>query len=224
MDKYQDFLSRLSEIERKVAPKELFYEGDFSLLTDTVKVSVVGSRKLTEFGYRRTETIVKALVDRDITVVSGLAEGIDTAAHRTAIEQGGKTITVLGTALDQCYPASNRDLLNEIKRGHLAISQFSAGARVFQSNFPTRNKTMALISDATIIVEASEKSGTRHQAWEAIKLGKQVFIMSNVFKTAPEWTKKVLEYGAEELKKDNFDFIIEGIAELSVKQIDYSWL
>nr|WP_254453131.1 DNA-processing protein DprA [Ruegeria atlantica] len=110
-----------------------------------------------------------------------MAEGIDTAAHRTAIEAGGHTVAVLGTPLSKPYPANNAALLDTIKRDHLAVSQFSEDHPVRKDNFPRRNRTMALLTDATIVVDASETSGTRHQAWEALRLNRSFFC----WKTSP---------------------------------------
>lgn len=194
---YIQFVQSLSDAELKYAPKQLFWQGDFDFLLQGIKVSVVGSRKASAAGLLRAERITKALVEHNITVVSGLAEGIDTVAHKTAIRLGGKTIAVLGTPLDVVFPAKNKDLLEEITKHHLAISQFPSGHPYHESNFPTRNRTMALISDATIIVEATENSGTRHQGWEALRLGRLVFIMQNVFQDESlTWPKKMLDYGA----------------------------
>lgn len=213
INNYKDFLEHLSTIERSVAPKELFHEGDFSLLTSGVRVSVVGSRDVSDIGRKRTELISCELVKRDITVVSGLAEGVDTIAHTSALKCNGKTIAVLGTPLDKCTPVSNKELLGEIKKNHLAISQFPIGTPVYNSNFPTRNKTMALISDATIIVEATEKSGTRHQAWEAIRLNKTVFIMESIYNN-PElsWPKEAVKYGAIVLTSTNYSDIFDALS------------
>lgn len=215
---YQKYLDNLSESERKHAPKELFWEGDISLLTKGIKVSVVGSRSASENGLARAEIFTKVLVDRDITVVSGLAAGIDTIAHRTAIDQGGKTIAVLGTPLSQAYPRSNAGLLDEIKKDHLAISQF---LKPHNSNFPVRNKTMALISDATVIIEASEKSGTQHQGWEALRLGRLLFIMQNVAEDpALTWPKKMIGYGAQILTRENMNDILDLIPHFT-SQTDF---
>ena len=96
-------------------------------------------------------------------IVSGLARGIDTAAHKAAIEAGGKTIAVLGTPLDRTYPAENKALQAEIIKNHLAVSQFRVGSEVFSSNFIRRNRVMALIADASVIVEAGESSGSLSQ-------------------------------------------------------------
>ena len=155
-------------------------EGNKALLTEGIRVAVVGSRKVSDAGIRRAQAFTEALVRHDVTVVGGLAEGVDTAAHETAISRGGKTIAVLGTPLNKAYPAKNKELLETIKRDHLAVSQFPEGYPYQKQNFPQRNRTMALISDATVIVEAGEKSGTRHQGWEALRLGRLVFIMHNV--------------------------------------------
>lgn len=212
MFNYKEFISQFSEYERKIAPQNLYYEGDISLLTESVKVAVVGSRKPTKEGIIRAKTITKALVQQGITVVSGLAEGIDTIAHETAIANGGRTITCLGTPLNVTYPKSNTDLLLKIKKEHLAISQFPSGYPLMRQNFPQRNKTMALFSDATIIVEASENSGTRHQGWEALKLGRILFIMQNVAENdSLIWPKEMMKYGAQILKKDD---LVEVLSEI----------
>ena len=202
----------LNDFERKHAPKELFVEGDSELLTQGVRVAVVGSRKASEAGLKRASLFVEAAVRHGITVVSGLAEGIDTVAHETAIKAGGKTIAVLGTPLSKAYPAKNRKLLDVIKRDHLAISQFPEGYPQRRENFPRRNRTMALISDATVIVEAGEKSGTRHQGWEALRLGRVVFIMSNVANN-PElsWPMEMIGYGAQVLSREDLPEILYDI-------------
>lgn len=217
MPNYTDYFKLLSPAEQQVAPRELFFEGNFDLLMKSPKVSVVGSRKISTEGEKRTEIITRELVNRGFTVVSGLAQGVDTIAHQVAL--AGKTIAVLGTPLDMATPTSNLGLLNEIKKNHLAITQFPFGSRVYPSNFPARNKTMALISDATIIIEASEKSGTQHQAWEAIRLGRQVFILENILQANILWASKALEYGAVVLNKQNFGIILDSISDCFLEPV-----
>ncbi|WP_170709394.1 MULTISPECIES: DNA-processing protein DprA [unclassified Ruegeria] len=208
----QQILGHLSEIEAKNAPEELFLEGDKSLLTEGLRVAIVGSRKASPEGLARARAFTKALVEHDITVVSGLAEGIDTVAHETAIAMGGKTIAVLGTPLSQAYPAKNKDLLEAIKRDHLAISQFPEGYPPKRDNFPRRNRTMALICDATVVVEAGEKSGTRHQGWEAIRLGRLVYIMQSVAQNPDlSWPKEMISYGAQVLRREDLPDVIYDI-------------
>jgi DNA processing protein len=197
---YSEFYQSLTATERKYAPGQLFVEGDTSLLSSGLKVSIVGTRKPSETGIRDAECLAKTLVEHGVIVVSGLAEGIDTAAHESAIQSGGKTIAVLGTPLDVAYPAKNKGLLDKIKAHHLAVSQFTSGYPTTPGNFPIRNRTMALISDATIIVEASENSGTRHQGWEALRLGRFIFILKSVLDNpALTWPKEMVKYGAQAL-------------------------
>jgi len=144
----EELLGPLNEVEKKNAPAVLFVSGDTSL-SRRRRVSVVGSRKATRDGLVRARSLALELVKRHVVVVSGLAEGIDTAAHQAAIEAGGKTIAILGTPLDKTFPAKNRALQDLIVRDHLAISQFAAGYPARRENFPMRNRTMALLSDAT---------------------------------------------------------------------------
>lgn len=224
MDIIEHYIDNLTEIERKYSPKQLFYEGNLSLLEKGRRVSVVGSRKVSENGIIRTSRIVDILLKNDIIVVSGLAQGVDTVAHLRAIEKGGKTIAVIGTPLNQYYPKENKPLQNQIATEHLLISQFPENYPVSPKNFPIRNRTMALISDATIIIEASEKSGTKHQGWEALRLGRSVFILENVIKKSNiTWAKEMLNYGAEVLTRENVNFLIESIPFLTTREVDYAF-
>ena len=152
-------------------------------------------RKPTEEGIKEARAVTEMLVDEGVTVVSGLAKGIDTIAHRTAIQKG-RTIAVLGTPLDRQYPKENRDLQNDIAMNHLVVSQFPIGKLVFKGNFVARNKTMALISNATVIVEAGESSGTIHQGWETLRLGRPLFVCRTVARSRPRWLDKMEHYGA----------------------------
>ena len=120
------------------------------------------------------------MAEAGVVVVSGLAEGIDTEALTGAIEAGGKVAAVIGTPLDTVYPAKNRVLQEAIYRDHLLVSQFAPKSRVFPSNFPARNRTMAALSDASVVIEASDTSGTLHQAAECQRLGRWLVIAKNV--------------------------------------------
>jgi len=217
----ENYNEHLTEAEKKHSPKQLYMAGDEKLLYHKRRVSVVGSRKATKDGLIRARIVSKALVDHDIIVVSGLAAGIDTMAHRTAMENGGRTIAVLGTPLDKAYPKRNSELLEAIKKEHLAISQFPEGYPSMPKNFPIRNRTMALISDATIIIEAGEKSGTRHQGWEALRLGREVYILENVANDPMiTWAKEMIDYGAQSLSRENIDLVLEDIPYLTSKLED----
>ncbi len=209
---FKEALAPLNDVELKFAPDNLFYLGNFDLLTQGRRVSVVGSRKVSNNGIERAKLITKGLVKQGIIVVSGLAEGVDTIAHQTAIELGGTTVSVLGTPLSKPYPKSNIDLFNKICDEHLAISQFDEGQTVFKSNFPMRNRTMALISDATIIVEASEQSGTKHQGWEALRLGRELYLLQSIVEDPSlTWPQKMLDYGAKILTRKNFQEVLDNI-------------
>ena len=211
---YPEWLARLAPEEHKFAPKSLQLEGDASLLFSGRKVAVVGTRKPTPEGIQRTRAVVKLLVERNITVVSGLALGVDAVAHREAIRLGGRTIAVLPTPLDVCSPKSNELLLNEIKAKHLAVSQFEPNSIVNKGHFIRRNRTMALLTDATIIVEASESSGTQSQAWEAVRLNRMLLMLENLM-NAPglEWPKKLIDYGGLVLTRENANDLLDSIPQ-----------
>lgn len=171
---------RLVGADEADKPIRVFYAGDPTLVRRPC-VAVVGSRKSSNDGLRRAARVARELAREGVVIVSGLAAGVDGAAHRAAIEAGGKTIAVLGTPLDEVTPKAHAALQETICREHLAISQFPAGSRVFPSNFPQRNKIMAAITDATVIVEASDTSGTLHQAAECTRLDRWLFITRSVF-------------------------------------------
>lgn len=216
---FSAYYRHLTKIEKKNCPKELFHLGDFNLLFSKRRVSVVGSRKVSKDGIQRTKMVVKQLVNSGFIVVSGLAEGVDSVAHQTAIDNKGETITVVGTPLDKVYPKKNEQLFLEIAKNHLAISQFPNGYPFLKTNFPMRNRTMALISDATIIIEATEKSGTKHQGWEALRLGRSLFILESIVNDPTmKWPKEMIEYGAQILTRDNFINSLENIPFLTSKE------
>lgn len=207
-----ELLGHLNEVEQKHAPAQLFTAGDIGLLSAPRRVSVVGSRDATPEGLARARALATALVAHDIVVVSGLAEGIDTAAHSEALQAGGRTIAVLGTPLDVCYPKENRELLDRIMEQHLVVSQFPEGTPTQRKNFPMRNRTMALVSDATVIVEAGEGSGTIHQGWEALRLGRPLFLLESLT-TRPDlsWPAEMQSYGAEVLTRERLPVVLENL-------------
>lgn len=168
-------------------PAELFYyRGDIGLIESRC-ISVVGARKCTDDGKKRAARIAKELVHAGYTVVSGLAAGIDTAAMTAAITAQGRTIGVIGTPLSKSYPRENVELQEKVAREHLLISQvpfyryahepFSSKSRYF----PERNETMAALSSATIIVEASDTSGSLVQARSCLQQGRKLFILKSCF-------------------------------------------
>ncbi len=203
-------LGQLNEVEKKFALSVLYYKGNLDHVRTFPTVSVIGARKASPEGILRTNKLVKKLVDKSIVIVSGLAEGIDTAAHTSCIKLGGKTIGVIGTPLDAYYPKQNKELQNEIATNHLLLSQFEFGNVVKPQNFPMRNKTMALISKATIIIEAKEKSGCLYQATEALRLGRELYITKScVDDLSLTWPSKMLNSGAKVLTENSLDLLLE---------------
>jgi len=212
----EELLGPLNEVEKKNAPRELYAVGDTGILSAGPRVSVVGSRKATAGGLSRAARMARCIVERGGVVVSGLAEGIDTAAHTAAVEAGGCTVAVLGTPLDKFYPAANRALQERLMREHLVLSQFPIGMHPGRKAFPIRNRTMALISDATLIVEAGQSSGTLHQGWEALRLGRPLFLMESLTKRSDlTWPQEMLGYGAEVLSDGTLEFFFEMLPERS---------
>lgn len=186
----------LNDIEAKNAPKTLYTSGPMKIPIPRPRVAVVGSRQPSSRGTEDADLITRILIEKGVTIVSGLAKGIDAAAHKAAIGANGKTIGVIGTPLDQSYPAQNTELQAELVRHHLVISQFKIGSPVYRSNFVVRNRTMALIADASVVVEAGETSGTLSQAWEALRLGRPLFIWNPIFQTKLKWPGEMVRYGA----------------------------
>jgi DNA processing protein len=158
---------------------DLWLAGQVDLTAERC-IAVIGARKASELGRKRARQLGRQLAEEGVVVVSGLAEGVDTEALTGAMEAGGRVIAVIGTPIDQAYPAKNKALQEAIYRDHLLISQFAPGSRVFPSNFPARNRTMAAISDASVVIEASDTSGTLHQAAECQRLGKWLVIARSV--------------------------------------------
>jgi DNA processing protein len=173
---------------------KVWLAGDVSLIRRPC-VSVVGAREVSKDGAARTRRLAKELAQAGIVTVSGLAKGVDTEALTQAMSAGGRVIAVIGTPIDRAYPAENKRLQEEIYRDHLLISQFAPGKRVFPSNFPERNQLMAAITDATVIVEASDTSGSLHQAAECSRLGRWLFIAKSLAENPSlTWPHKFLAY------------------------------
>ena len=209
----EELLGPFNEFEQKHSPKQIFVVGD-TLLLKLPSVSIVGSRAVSAEGLKRARSLARKLAQEGIVIVSGLAKGIDAAAHAAAMDVGGRTIAVLGTPLNEFYPKENRELQEQIMREHLCISQFAEGSTVTKKNFPIRNRLMALISGATVIVEAQENSGSLHQAWEALRLDRPLFIMESILEDkALSWPNEVIKYGAQVLSRDILDDLIQTLPQ-----------
>ncbi len=154
-------------------PSELFAIGLKSALSAPC-VSIVGTRQSTAYGERTARTLTRALVRAGVSIISGMARGIDGAAHRTAIEEGGKTVAVLGTGIDVPYPVGHRQLHRSIAEHGLVLSENPPGATAHQGAFPRRNRIIAALSPVTIVIEAGFKSGALNTASQALDLGRVV--------------------------------------------------
>ena len=162
---------------------------------DARSVAVVGTRQASPTGISRAESMARQLVEQGVTVASGLARGIDTAAHTTALTYKGRTVAVIGTGITRCYPAENKALAASIAQHGAVVSQFWPTAPPAKHTFPRRNVTMSGISQGTVVVEASDTSGAKMQARIASEHGKQVFLLRSLV-TEHEWARKMLDRGA----------------------------
>ncbi|WP_230090899.1 DNA-processing protein DprA [Pseudomonas sp. BIGb0427] len=195
-----DYPEKLRDADHPV--EVLYYLGNWELV-ETECVAIVGSRNPTDEGAFNAGLIAHKLVKNGFTVVSGLAKGIDTAAHNAALAAGGNTIAVLGTPLDDCYPKENRGLQDFIAQNHLLISQVpflryrDQNYRTNRLFFPARNVTMSALTKATIIVEAGNTSGTLVQARAALAQNRKLFILESCFRnTELNWPARFEKLGA----------------------------
>ena len=184
-DEYPPSLREIHEI-----PPVLFYRG--SLRAGEVAISVVGSRAATRRGLDIARNVAAGLVQRDLAVVSGLARGIDSAAHNAVLEAAGRTVAVLGCGMNHYYPAENRVLQDRIAAAGMVVSQFWPDAAPRQQQFPMRNAVMSGYARATIVVEAGEKSGARIQARQAVAHGRPV-ILTDLVVNSTEWGRRLVD-------------------------------
>ena len=196
-----------SKLRDAASPVEvLYYQGWWDLVASP-SVAVVGTRRPSPEGLARTRRLVRELVRDDFTIVSGLATGVDKIAHETAIEQNGRTIAVIGTPLSYSYPNENTDLQRYIAEHFLLVSQVplkryeKQDYRSNRSFFPERNVTMSALTEATIIVEAGDTSGTLIQARAAIRQRRKLFVLDSCFRnTELRWPTNLEAKGAIRVK------------------------
>lgn len=169
-------------------PPLVFMAGRMEL-TDARAVAVIGSRKPSLRGLESARAVAKTLVESGFTVTSGLAAGIDTAAHSTALECGGRTIAVIGTGLMRCYPAENRELQQRIAHSGAVVSRFWPDDPPTRQSFPLRNAMMSGISLANVIIEATETSGARIQARLGLGQRRPVLLMASLLEQS--WAREL---------------------------------
>jgi DNA processing protein len=161
-------------------------------------VAVVGTREASEDGRMRSRKLAEALSGESVTVISGLARGIDTEAHTAALEAGARTIAVVGTGILRTYPKENADLAEQIAETGAIVSQFWPSAPPTKFSFPMRNAVMSGISQGTAVIEASSTSGAKMQARIALEQGKRCFLMHSLV-TRERWAQQYLGRGAIEV-------------------------
>ncbi|MBE0477921.1 DNA-protecting protein DprA [Candidatus Aerophobetes bacterium] len=193
--KDSDYPSSLQTIA--YPPILLYIRGELKK-EDERAVAVVGTRRATNYGKTATRKLVRELARERITIISGMARGIDTCAHEVALEEGGRTIAVLGCGVDVVYPRENSSLMNEIIKNGAVISEFSLGTEPFARNFPRRNRIISGLSMGVVVVEAPLKSGALITADFALEQGKEVFSVPGVI-TSPysEGTNRLIKEGAK---------------------------
>lgn len=156
-------------------PAILYVQGDIRFLANKRKIAIIGSRKATSYSEISIEKILPPLIENDFIIVSGLASGADTIAHRKTIEMGGKTIGVLGTGLFNMYPKDNKELANFMSKHHLLVTEYPPYITPKKWNFPMRNRIISGLSLGVVITEAKKKSGTVSTMEHALENGKEIF-------------------------------------------------
>lgn len=180
-------------------PPFLFYRG-YLEREDARSIAVVGTRDASEAGIERARKMAGLLTQHEVTVLSGLARGIDTAAHEETLAHGGRTIAVLGTGILRCYPQENSSLAERIVKSGALVSQFWPTQPPTSYSFPRRNIVTSGMSQGTVVIEASETSGAKMQARLALEHGKRVFLVSRLVTSQPWALKYVAERGAIEIR------------------------
>lgn len=182
-------------------PLILFYQGHLAALK-LPNLAIVGTRTATNYGYQALQHLLPDVVHSGTAVISGLAKGIDTMAHQITLRRGGVPIAVIGTGIDQFYPASNRQLQSQIARSGLVLSEYAPGCGPYRSHFPARNRIIAGLSSATLVVEAKIKSGSLITANSALQNNREVLtIPGPIFAENSQGTNELLALGAKPVVK-----------------------
>ncbi len=179
-------------------PMKLYVVGDYKIL-NTFKIGIIGCRKCSDYGKNCAEYFSSNLACRNVTIISGLAKGIDSFAHNSCIEAGGKTIAVIGSGLDIMYPEENKWLFDKIiKTGGAIISEYPLGTKPLKYHFPARNRIISALSDGVLVVEAKEKSGTLITVDFALEQGKNIFVVpGNINSLNSKGTNSLIKEGAK---------------------------
>jgi DNA processing protein len=210
-----DYPDKLKYIDNQ--PYVLYIKGDLEKLnTSKIGISIVGSRKATSYGKWVVENIAGDLADKGVSIISGMAYGIDSIAHRVSLERGNFTVAVLGSGIDVIYPAKNKKLYYDIEEKGCLISEFAPGTRPMGFNFPLRNRIISGLGDGVLVVEAGIKSGSIITATRGAEQGKEVFaVPGNIDSIYSKGTNRLIRDGAkivtcaedilEELSYDSYE-------------------
>lgn len=197
-------------------PLVLFGLGEAALLNE-VNVAVVGTRRPTAYGKAAAYKLSRDLAELEVCVVSGMARGVDTAAHRAALDVGGKTIAVFGCGVDMTYPAENRDLASEIADTGLVLSEFALGTPAYPQNFPLRNRIVSGISYGVLVVEGSQYSGSAITARLAMEHGREIFAVPGNITSRMSWGPNLLIKQGATLVQNANDVLTQLPSQLRVR-------
>lgn len=205
----------LKEID--TPPLLLYVRGELKP-EDAFSIAIVGSRNAKDYGRRVSYQLAHQLVNRGMTVVSGFAMGIDTCAHRGALEAGGRTIAALGNGLSLIYPAGNKELVDKVIESGALISEFPMGMKPMAENFPRRNRIISGLSIGTVVVEASNRSGALITARIASEQGREVFaVPGEIFSELSTGTHNLIDKGAKLIS--TVDDLMEALPQHTIHQI-----
>lgn len=200
-------------------PPVLFMRGTADE-SDATSVAVVGTRQPTPRGIHQARQLAAGLAASGIPVISGLAAGIDTAAHTATLGAGGRTVAVIGTGIDRAYPAQNAGLQEDIAARGLIISQFLPGSPPTKASFPMRNAVMSGYALATVVVEAAHRSGARIQARLALQHGRHVFLMRSLLEH--DWARDYAQRPGVTVV-ETADDVFAGLQRLAAEPTDLVW-
>jgi len=195
-------------------PFLLYLKGDLEE-EDADALAIVGTRRATTYGKLIARRLARELAQRGITIVSGLARGIDSAAHQGALEGGGRTIAVLGSGIDVIYPGENRKMVEEIARRGAVLSEYPLGTQPYAPHFPQRNRIISGLSKGVLVVEAPPRSGALITADFALEQGREVFaVPGNVTSPNSQGTNRLIKEGAK---------LVESVDDI-LEELDFSYL
>jgi DNA processing protein len=211
---YPDLLKKIGK-----PPQELYFEGELKK-KEKCALAVVGTRKISDYGRRVTEQFVRVLARAGVTIVSGLALGVDGLAHKTTLREKGRTLAVLGSGLNNIYPAIHKKLAQDIvNQGGALLTEYEADVSPSKITFPSRNRIIAGLSLGTLIIEAPEKSGALITARETFKEGRKVFVVpARIYDSNSKGSNLLLKRGAQAVMGPKEILKVLGVKEKVLKE------